>query len=105
MKYIPSIAFEEMSGSEKKKDLSRCSGPVTGTTPLRRPERSGSHSADGKNGPHATAVAARGSASDSNFRCRNEALRFCHPSEDAIFFLPRYSFAGLIFAYFNNIGS
>ena len=74
MKYIPSIAFEEMSGSGKKKDLSRCSGPVAGTTLLRRLGRSGSHSADGKNGPPATAVAAQGSASDSNFRCRNEEI-------------------------------
>ena len=40
MKYIPSIAFEEMSGSEKKEDLSRCSGPVAGTTLLRRLGRS-----------------------------------------------------------------
>ena len=74
MKYIPSIAFEEMSGSEKRRISSRCSGPVAGTTLLRRLGRSGSHSADGKNGPPATAVAAQGSASDSNFRCRNEEI-------------------------------
>ena len=74
MKYIPSIAFEEMSGSEKKEDLKQVFRTGGRNYTVEKAWTECSHSADGKNGPPATAVAARGSASDSNFRCRNEEI-------------------------------